>query len=49
MSPEFTLIEDPIDDERHVLIVHHVDASDPAAIRARHATARKRDQGPVVR
>jgi multisubunit Na+/H+ antiporter MnhE subunit len=38
-----------IDDERHVLIVHHVDAGDPAAIRARHATARERDQGPVVR
>ena len=37
-----------VDDERHVLIVHHVDASDPTAIRARHAAAREGHQRDVV-
>ena len=37
-----------VDDERHVLIVHNVDASDPAAIRARHAAAHERYQRGVV-
>ena len=37
-----------IDDERQVLIVHNVDARDPAAIRARHAAARVGYQRDVV-
>ncbi len=37
-----------VDDERHMLIVHNVDASDPAAIRARHAAARDQHQRDVV-
>jgi multisubunit Na+/H+ antiporter MnhE subunit len=37
-----------VDDERHVLIVHNVDASDPSAIRARHAAARVQHQRDVV-
>ncbi len=38
-----------VDDARHVLIVHNVDASDPDAIRARHAEAHERHQRHVVR
>lgn len=38
-----------VDDRRHVLVVHHVDAGDPTAIRARHAAARERHQREVVR
>lgn len=38
-----------VDDERHVLIVHNIDASDPAAINARHAAARDQYQRAVVR
>jgi len=37
-----------IDDERHVLIVHNVDASDAASIRERHAASRDRYQRDVV-
>jgi multisubunit Na+/H+ antiporter MnhE subunit len=37
-----------VDDERHVLIVHHVDARDPDAIRARHESARDRYERDVV-
>lgn len=38
-----------VDDERGVLIVHNLAASDADATRARHADARERIQGPVVR
>ncbi len=38
-----------VDDERHVLVVHNVDARDPAAIRARHEAARTRYQRDLVR
>jgi multicomponent Na+:H+ antiporter subunit E len=37
-----------VDDGRHILIVHNVDAGDPAAIRARHAVAREQHQRIVV-
>ena len=37
-----------VDDARHVLIVHIVDARDPDAIRARHSAARERHQREVV-
>jgi multisubunit Na+/H+ antiporter MnhE subunit len=37
-----------VDDARHVLIVHHIDASDPAAIVARHEAARDRYQREVM-
>ena len=37
-----------VDDGRHVLIVHNIDASDPAAIRSRHAAARDQYQRDVV-
>jgi len=37
-----------VDDRRHVLIAHVVDASDPDAIRARHAAARDRHLRDVV-
>lgn len=37
-----------VDDVRHVLIVHNVQAQDPDAIRARHADARNRYQRDVV-
>ena len=37
-----------VDDQRHVLIVHNVNAEDPAAIRARHAAAHERHQRDVV-
>jgi multisubunit Na+/H+ antiporter MnhE subunit len=37
-----------VDDTRNVLIVHVLDASDPAAIRARHARARERWQRRVI-
>jgi multisubunit Na+/H+ antiporter MnhE subunit len=37
-----------VDDARHVLVVHNVDASDPTAIRARHALAREGYQRDVV-
>jgi multisubunit Na+/H+ antiporter MnhE subunit len=37
-----------VDDVRHVLIVHNVDARDPDAIRARHAAARDQYQRDVV-
>jgi multisubunit Na+/H+ antiporter MnhE subunit len=37
-----------VDDRRHVLIVHNVDTSNPAAIRARHAAAREQHQREVV-
>jgi multisubunit Na+/H+ antiporter MnhE subunit len=38
-----------VDDERGVLIVHNVDATDPAAIQARHAAARAAYLRDVVR
>jgi multisubunit Na+/H+ antiporter MnhE subunit len=38
-----------IDDERGVLIVHNLEADNPDGTRARHAAARERLQGPVVR
>jgi multicomponent Na+:H+ antiporter subunit E len=38
-----------VDEPRDVLIVHLLDASDPPAIRARHAHARERWQRHVVR
>lgn len=38
-----------VDDARGVLIVHLLDASDPAAVRARHAKSRDRWQRHVVR
>lgn len=38
-----------VDEERGVLIVHLVDASDPDAVRARHRTAFERWQRHVVR
>jgi multisubunit Na+/H+ antiporter MnhE subunit len=38
-----------VDDERHVLIVHTLDAGDPDATRARHAAARDRYERAVVR
>lgn len=38
-----------VDDGRGVLLVHLLDASDPAAVRARHAEARDRWQRRVVR
>jgi multisubunit Na+/H+ antiporter MnhE subunit len=37
-----------VDDERDVLIVHNVDASDPGSILARHAAARDGHQARVV-
>ena len=37
------------DDERHLLIVHLTDASDPEAVRRRHAIARDRHLREVVR
>jgi multisubunit Na+/H+ antiporter MnhE subunit len=37
-----------VDDSRHVLIVHNFDASDPAAVRARHASARDAYQRDVM-
>jgi multisubunit Na+/H+ antiporter MnhE subunit len=37
-----------VDDERHVLIVHLLDASDPDAVRARHALGDDRWQRRVV-
>ena len=37
-----------VDDSRHVLIVHNVDASDPTAVRARHAAVRDAYQRDVV-
>jgi multisubunit Na+/H+ antiporter MnhE subunit len=37
-----------VDDRRHVLIVHNVDASDPAAIRARHTASREQYQRDAV-
>ena len=37
-----------VDDGRHVLIVHLVDAGDPDAVRERHAHARERWQRHVV-
>lgn len=38
-----------VDEERGVLLVHLVDASDPDAVRARHERARERWQRDVVR
>jgi multisubunit Na+/H+ antiporter MnhE subunit len=38
-----------VDEERHVLIVHLVDASDPAAVRARHERTNERWQRRVAR
>jgi len=38
-----------IDDERGMLIVHNLEADNPDKTRARHAAARERLQGPVVR
>jgi multisubunit Na+/H+ antiporter MnhE subunit len=38
-----------VDDGRNVLIVHNIDARDPAAVRARHAEARDQHQRAVVR
>jgi hypothetical protein len=38
-----------VDDARHVLVVHHIDARDPEAIRARHADARDGHQRDVAR
>jgi multisubunit Na+/H+ antiporter MnhE subunit len=37
-----------VDDERHVLIVHLVDAGDPDAVRARHEAAREQHLRVVV-
>jgi multicomponent Na+:H+ antiporter subunit E len=37
-----------VDDSRHVLIVHNVDATDRAAVRARHAAARDTYQRDVM-
>jgi multicomponent Na+:H+ antiporter subunit E len=37
-----------VDDARHVLIVHTVDARDPDAVRARHAASRDDYQREVV-
>jgi multisubunit Na+/H+ antiporter MnhE subunit len=37
-----------VDDGRHVLIVHNIDASDSVAIRSRHAAAREQHQRDVV-
>lgn len=37
-----------VDDARHMLIVHNIDASDPAAIRARHDAAHELHQRHVV-
>ena len=37
-----------VDDARHVMIVHLIDASEPDAVRERHATARARWQRHVV-
>jgi multicomponent Na+:H+ antiporter subunit E len=37
-----------VDDSRHVLIVHNIDASDPTAVRARHAAARDAYQRDVM-
>jgi multisubunit Na+/H+ antiporter MnhE subunit len=37
-----------VDDGRHMLIVHVIDATDPDAIRARHAAARARHLGDLV-
>jgi multisubunit Na+/H+ antiporter MnhE subunit len=37
-----------VDDRRHVLVVHLIDARDPAAVRARHAAARDRWQRHVA-
>lgn len=37
-----------VDDERHVLIVHNIDARDHDAIRVRHAAARDQFQRDVV-
>ncbi|HET9852700.1 MAG TPA: Na+/H+ antiporter subunit E [Candidatus Limnocylindrales bacterium] len=37
-----------VDEGRDVLVVHVLDASDPAAIRARHVRTRERWQGRVV-
>ena len=37
-----------IDDDRDVLVVHQVDAGDPAGVRARHRDAHERWQGKVV-
>jgi multisubunit Na+/H+ antiporter MnhE subunit len=37
-----------VDSGRRVLIVHHIDASDPDGIRARHAAARQRFLRDVV-
>ena len=37
-----------VDDERHVLVVHNIDAGDPGAIVARHAAARDTFQRDVV-
>ena len=37
-----------VDEERDVLIVHLVDASDPAAVRERHGRTHERRQRRVV-
>jgi multicomponent Na+:H+ antiporter subunit E len=37
-----------VDEERDTLLVHLLDARDPAAVRARHAHVRRRWQGHVV-
>ena len=37
-----------VDDRRHVLIVHNIDADDPDAIRARHAAAHAKHQRDVA-
>jgi multisubunit Na+/H+ antiporter MnhE subunit len=37
-----------VDDERHVLVVHNIDARDPGSIVARHAVARDTFQRDVV-
>jgi multicomponent Na+:H+ antiporter subunit E len=37
-----------VDDARHMLIVHNVDARNPTAVRARHAATRDRYQRDVV-
>jgi multicomponent Na+:H+ antiporter subunit E len=45
-APDEITVE--VDEQRRVLIVHLVDASDPAAVRARHARTHERWQRRVV-
>ena len=45
MSPDEVVVD--VDEERAVLVVHVLDASEPAAVRARHAQSYERRQGRV--